>query len=470
MCGIVCTNKKVPIDLIIDSIKHRGTCAPRWILRDGFTFCHTLMPVQGDKPTPQPYGATPYTLLYQGELWKHPGYTSDTAYLYDKLCHGSVIEVIAKLNGMFALVFYDGERIYFCSDIFGEQPLYYHHTGDGGFFSWLTVASELKQLVAVGIPYQQIKSCLPGVLYCYDVAAGTLEETTYHAFDYNKPRTKYYHTDDIRGLIRQSTALKLGAMHLQRPALLLSGGVDSAIMAYELSRLGLTEAFTVSSGPDSVDFTNAETTAARYGLHLTKVVCKSFDIETSIAMAETRNRSMAEEYVCHLALAKCLADHGYRVVFSGAGADELFVGYSYYLRFLNKERHHEVQQRFIQNYHKMDLRIINKVYMAHAVEVRNPFLDRDLTNYCLTLDVRECLIGGGIMKKALRDSYADRISSAGNKKLVAGETMGVKAYYECLYGAKKPRLYYPLFDKAFTDNGHLGHLIQQAKEVKYTIV
>jgi len=252
--------------------------------------------------------------------------------------------------------------------------------------------------------------------------------------------------------------------------LLLSGGVDSAILAYELSRLGLTEAFVVGTDPNSPDFVNARAAAKRCGLNLHQVICKTFDIDTSLAVTETRNRSIAEEYVCHLALARHLADTGYRVAFAGSGADELFCGYSYYLRFLNKERYHEVQQRFIQNYHKMDLRVLNKVYMAHAVEIRNPFLSRRLAEYALGLDVKLCLIGQPqVMKLALRRSYEDLIDSANNPKLIACETMGVKARYEKEYGKSNPRIYYERFKEMFNNPKVLSKLVARASEVEYEV-
>ena len=228
MCGIVCTNKRTPENRVADSIRHRGTYEPRFIHRDGFTFCHTLMPVQGSSPAFQPIDDGSCAMLFQGELWEHPGYKSDTQYLFNVLCN-------------------------------------------------------------------------------------------------------------------------------------------------------------------STDVT--------------------------------------------------------------------------------KTRLNDIQRRFIENYDKMDLRILNKVYMSNAIEVRNPFLTKHLAEFCLGLDVKECLIGDKrIMKKALRDSYSDRIDSAKNTKLIARETMGIKGYYEGLYGKDNPRLYYPRFEHIFTDYDHLSELVGCAKEAKYRIV
>lgn len=472
MCGFLATNKPANKDVMGRAIRHRGTRKPLFDHRADFTFCHALMPVQGVGAVPQPYSEnSDALLLYQGELWHHPGEASDTRYLFTQLDTDGPRAALPRLNGMFSFVWWDGRYLWFGCDPFGEQPIYYYHHGGGGFFNTLSVASEIKGLRAVGHPFATIRSALPGTLYRFSSDTGELTEERYHRFDFNKPRTDEFDHDELRGMVAAACYEKFHANSLQKSALLLSGGVDSAIIAYELSKLGVTRAFTVGTEKDSVDAINARAVAGRYGLHLTEVVCKTFDIDTSLAVTEMRNRSMAEEYVCHLALARCLADSGYRVVFSGAGADELFMGYSYYLRFIGKHQRAELQQRFIENYHKMDLRIMNKVFMAAAVEVRSPFLSTALADYALTLDPNALLVGPkNQMKFALREAYSDIIPSARNPKLIAVETMGVKELYARRHGTTNPRIYYKRFGEIFEDNELLFRLVDQAGKAEYEVV
>jgi len=371
---------------------------------------------------------------------------------------------------MFAFVFSNGTDLWFASDIFGEQPLYFYHGGTRGFFPCLSIASEMKQLLVCGALLNKIKPCAPGKLYHYSFATGALEVETYHAFDYTQARTDVVDYEKIRKLLRRSCKKKYGAVALQQTALLLSGGVDSAIIAYELSKLGITQAFTVSIDLDSIDFRTAEVAAAQCGLHLTKVLCKTLDPDRSIVMSESKNRSVVEEYVCHLALAKCLAEQNYRVVFTGSGADEIFVGYPYYLRFFSRNNMSLLQSKLIESYHSRELRVLNKVYMSYAIECRSPFLDRTLANYALTLDINKCLVDKGRMKAALRDAYCDVIASAQNEKIIAGRSMGVIDYFAERNGGMDARVYHPRYAEIFSSVGEVFGLLEKVRAVEYEIV
>lgn len=471
MCGIICTNSGISPEILARAVAHRGTLPPAWVQSAGFCFLHTLMPVQGGEPIKQPYTGNGRILLFQGELWKHPGFASDTEYLFDCLCKEGAKVVVGKLEGMFAFVFSDGSRLWFASDIFGEQPLYYHHTNTSGFFGGtLSIASEHKQLRACGVLAGDIQPCLPGRVYRYDIGSQRLNETVYHAFDYNQQRTTEVDYKKLRGLVAASCRDKYEAVSLQRPGLLLSGGMDSSIMAYELSKLGLSKAFTVGLDPNNTDFITAEKTAEKHGLELVKILCETLDPDISMVMAESRNKSIVEEYICHLAMAQYLSDYEYRVVLTGSGADELFIGYSYYLRFSVKGQRNKLQEKLMDGYHRLELRTLNKVYMSKAVEIRSPFLDKRLAEYACTLDADVCLVGEkNVMKKALRDAYADRIDCAHNPKVIAGRTMGVIGHFEGIHGGDA-RAYHARYKEVWSDNTKLFALLARAEQIKYTII
>lgn len=478
MCGIIATSTTTTHARLARSVAHRGTFAP--VVQDlgAWRFCHALMPVQGAAPVLQPLTTGSHALLFQGELWEHKGYASDTEYLFDVLRAAppqGMPQTVAGLYGMFAFVFADNAAglLWFASDVFAEQPLYYAHQAGAGFFASLTVGSEHKQLRACGVAVKDIKPCLPGVLYCYNAGTKKLEEVAYHKFDYGRQRTTEVDHAYIRKQVARSCKAKYKAVSLQKCALLLSGGVDSAIMAYELGRLGLDKAFTVSTDPDSVDFKTAEVTAARHGFKLTKVLCKTLDPDLSIAMAESKNKSIVEEYVCHLALAKCLAERDYRVVFTGSGADELFCGYPYYLRFVSRKDPASMagmQEKLVEGYHRLELRTLNKVYMSQAIECRSPFLDATLADYAMGLDVQECLVGkGAVMKKALRDAYEGRIDSAHNPKIIAGRSMGVIDYFAAKHGGDA-RAYHQRYRDIWASNSELFALVRRCRDVEFEII
>lgn len=415
------------------------------------------MPVQGTEPVHQPLVEGPHVLIFAGELWQHEGETSDTRYLFNALCNSDdVAETLCTLNGMFALVFKDERAIYFASDVFGEVPLYFWHSG-----RQLSVASEIKQLVAIGAPLKEVEAAQPGVIY--EFRNDTLFSATYHDWSFTNNALDF-DAEYLRHLVRESVREHYTTIDLQRSALLLSGGLDSTIIAYELSRLGLKEAYTVGITHDCIDFLTAQRTCERLGLRHTTVVASELDTDCAIAVTEVSNRSVVEEFCCHIALSNALRANNVRVVFSGSGADEMFVGYQHLLRFYTKENRNFLQQHFIGKHHTLDLRAANKTYMLNAIEVRNPFLSSKLMDYAATLDVDKLLVGPKRqMKFALRQAYGPVIGDlAYNPKLIAFETMGVKQYFRSSNG-DSPFIYRKRFKDIFSQPLLLRRLVDRAK-------
>jgi len=441
-------------------IKHRGTCPPVIHQESNFIFAHSLLPVQGLSPVRQPIVSGSRTLIFAGELWRHDGEASDTYYLFNALCESADIgKTLRTLRGMFAIVFKDQDMIHFASDVFGEVPIYFWHANES-----LCIASEIKQLVTIGVPLKQIKPALPGVLYTF--RNGQLSIVPYHSWSFANNALEF-DAKKLRGLVRKSVQEHYAAVDLQQSAVLLSGGLDSTIIAYELAQLGLKEAYTVGIDSECLDFETAARTAKTLGLRHHKVLVSDLDIDCAIAVTEISNRSVVEACCCHLALSNRLNANDIRVVFSGSGADEVFVGYQHLLRFTAKQNRNRMQRYFVERYHAFDLRAVNKVYMLNAIEVRNPFLSVDLMNYAATLDVDKLLVGPKRqMKLALRQAYEPLIGSvANNPKLIAFETMGIKNYFRSRAG-DSPFVYRQRFKEIFSDPAQLIRLVNRAKRIR----
>lgn len=417
------------------------------------------MPVQGDSPVRQPVIDGDSVLIFSGELWEHDD-VSDTNYLFKTLNEArDLIATISNLRGMFAFVYKNKDTIHFASDVFGEEPLY---------FVWydrnLSVASEIKHLVAIGLSPQQIQPARPGILYT--MRGGELTSDTYHAWAFTNDRLEFEPVH-LRKLVRKSVEEHYASNNLQRCAVLLSGGLDSTIIAYELAQLGVKDAFTIGLDPDCVDLVTARRTASQLDLRHHEVLLSEKNTDCAIAITELSNRSIVEAACCHIALSNVLNEHDIRVVFSGSGADEVFVGYQHLLRFCRKSERGRLQRYFVERYHAFDLRALNKIYMLNAVEVRNPFLSVDLMNYAATLDVDELLVGRKRqMKLALRQAYAPLIGEiANNPKLIAFETMGIKDYFRGGSGSS-PFVYRKRFKEIFSNCNELIQLVDCAKTIR----
>ena len=362
MCGLFFSNTTPQaLDSYIKNvdkfIRHRGILEPTYKLIDGMLFEHSLLPVQGSIPIIQPIVSENNVLVFSGELWKHDGYESDTLFLFDSLANSSdVTSIISQLHGMFGFVFYDRKRskIYFATDIFGEIPLYYFQD-----FDQLIVVSEIKQIASLGLPIKKIKPSIPGCLYSYDIFNKVLSVTQYHHWNFTNSE-KLLDKEFLTYLIKESVLEKYNSIDLQQSALLLSGGLDSTILAYELSKLGLKQTFTIAMSEQSVDYIAAQRVCNIFGLNFNPIIAKNLNLDCSIAITELFNRSIIEEMCCHMILSNYLRDLGIRIVFTGCGADELFIGYQHLLRYRNKDTRQQLQREFVSNYYRMDLRALIK--------------------------------------------------------------------------------------------------------------
>lgn len=439
--------------------KHRGLYPPDFYQEANFLFAHSLMPVQGIEPIRQPIVDGQCVLIFSGELWQHEGEISDTRFLFDALRESDdIAEALSKLKGMFAIVFKKEDAVYFASDVFGEVPLYFWQTGQK-----LSVATEIKQLVGIGVPLKEIKPALPGMLYTF--SNEILLSVPYHQWSFTNDAVDF-DPKYLRELVRKSVQEHYVTIDLQQSAVLLSGGLDSTIIAYELAQLGLKEAYTVGIHPDCIDFETAGLTSKRLGLAHNKIIATELNPECAIAVTEVSNRSVVEESCCLIALSNALSANNVRVVFSGSGADEIFVGYQHLLRFVTKNNRNSMQRHFVEKHHTLDLRASNKTYMLNAVEVRNPFLSVELMNYAATFDVDKLLIGPKRqMKLALRQAYEPVIGElAYNPKLIAFETMGIKRYFRERNG-DSPLIYKRRFKEIFAQPELLSQLVAHAKTI-----
>jgi asparagine synthase (glutamine-hydrolysing) len=92
-----------------------------------------------------------------------------------------------------------------------------------------------------------------------------------------------------------------------------------------------------------------------------------------------------------------------RVVLTGEGADELFAGYDYMHEISEPETLHAELERTVRSLHNLNLQRCDRVTMAHAVEARVPFLDREVIDWALRVPAAEKF--GRPEKKLLREAF-----------------------------------------------------------------
>lgn len=273
----------------------------------------------------------------------------------------------ANLRGQFALALHDAKAklLVLARDRVGICPLYYCQAGD-----WLLFASEIKALLAAGMierqvdlagldqvftffcmpgartAFEGIRSVMPGKYIQVNLAGGTnapsgaqMREKEYWDFEFpdaSDAAETYDESEAIDGLSAVFSRAVEERFAAEVPvACLLSGGVDSALIAQAQSGNGNPprHVFTAQIiGKRFDESTRASEMAARLNApqHIVRFSPESVAsfLPSIIHAADAPVADLTAG--CHLALCREISRHGFKVVISGEGADEAFGGYSWF--------------------------------------------------------------------------------------------------------------------------------------------
>jgi asparagine synthase (glutamine-hydrolysing) len=193
----------------------------------------------------------------------------------------------------------------------------------------------------------------------------------------------------------------------------LSGGLDSSLVAAIAARVlaergEQLQTFAVGT-PGSPDLEAARRVAEHVGsLHRETTYCAEDALEALpdvVRSIESFDPGLVRSAVPNYFLARETAKH-VKVVLTGEGADELFAGYDYLCDFPEPEALHRELVRTVESLHNLNLQRCDRVTMAHGLEARVPFLDREVITWALRLPPEAKLTGPGVPeKKLLREAF-----------------------------------------------------------------
>jgi len=373
-------------------------------------------------------------VVFNGEIWNFKQLRVELEELGRKFSTNGDTEVVAialdewgeealpKMNGMFALAWWNGSTLKMARDRFGEIPL--HVSFSNGK---LLAASELKAFP---------ESC--GTIT--DVGPGELLVTKPGC----RPMFNRWYAPPILpsefDIDRASEVLreKLEASVSERSmsdvprCTLLSGGIDSAIVAALLKRdCPELVAYTAVMDRRSPDLRAAREVAEFLSIPLVEVEVSppsADDLASVIRTIEMPSKAQVEIGWPCVALAKRIAADGFKVTFSGEGSDELWGSYGFAFHALKTQDWHEYRRDLFLSQAAKNFPRCNKVFMSHGIECRLPFLNPGLVELALSLK-REAVGTHSKPKLVLQNAVENLIPAKIRKrpKVAFQDALGSKA-------------------------------------------
>lgn len=285
-------------------------------------------------------------------------------------------EFVNHLRGMFAIALLDANTLYLFRDRLGKKPLFFMQNTSFIFASEikaLTPFLKHKELnndalmsylsfLAPTPPhtfFKGISKLAAGEYLSLDIKSGNFKTEPY--FDIldaspNIIKSKDEAIDSLKRVLEESIKIRLNADVPM--ASLLSGGIDSATLnAYALRENINLQTYTVGyDGYSKYDERkNAKETANYLGLKNKEILISQNDfINTSEEVLDALDEPLNDPASIPLyILFKEIAQDGYKVVLSGEGSDELFLGYRQYFEYLDIQKASGLKHKnWLKNYFK----------------------------------------------------------------------------------------------------------------------
>ena len=432
MCGIFAilnnneTFTKEFIDQQFNKSKHRGPDNSSINLsNDNYVGFHRLSINGLDSESNQPFIIDNIILICNGEIYNYKELYENIKYRATTNSDCEVIIYLYKLfgieytlnllDGVFAFILFDYniDKIYVCRDPYGVRPLYYLYNSD--YFlsiensnikhnNIIGFASELKQLTEFcnsvnnnenennillvkqleGGQYIELENTGSKWSFCNKIRYNSFKLINIGETNYDKI------LDTIHDLFCDSVKKRVETS--DRPiACLLSGGLDSSIVASLVSRYYSNQLETYSIGLEgSEDLKYARIVAEYLNTKHTEIIVSEDDffnqIPEVIMMIESYDTTTVRASVGNYLVSKFINENSEaKVIFNGDGSDELMGGYLYFSKADNHLEFDRECKRLLNNIYYFDVLRSDRCISTNGLEPRTPFLDRKFVDYYLSI-------------------------------------------------------------------------------------
>jgi asparagine synthase (glutamine-hydrolysing) len=353
----------------LSSMQHRGPDFCGIIRDEQLFFAHNLLSIMDNSARArQPLQHKEIIVSFNGEIYNFQELKGELGIEYKSTPESELlaaaylkwgIDFVHHLRGMFAIALLDGETLYLLRDRLGKKPLYFH---EGKSFVF---ASEIKAIIPFLKHNRLNNDALLGYLSflaptppnTFFQGINKLAAGEYLTYKAGKVQVRRYY-DILQtqpNLVEdEPTALKLLEENLMDAismrlkastpiASLLSGGIDSAFIAAISKRFGVnlhTYTLGYNEYKNYDERKNAAETASFLGLTNRAVeIDQNRFIQASERVFDTLDEPLNDPAAIPLYLLfEEIAKDGYKVVMSGEGSDELFLGYRQYFEYLDIQK------------------------------------------------------------------------------------------------------------------------------------
>jgi len=426
MCGIVGIIHKngQPVEYPVlsrmaETLNHRGPDEEGHLIEGPIGFYHKRLSIIDLETGRQPMTAGDLTIVFNGEIYnyielreelKKAGHKFQTSSDTEVILKGYQefgLDVIEKLNGMFAFLLYDRKknRLVAARDHFGIKPLYYTFVGDCMLF-----ASEIKALLQHPVVsaepnydsiqqyftfqyvldndtlFNKIHKLPPGHYQVIDLLSMKAEMVKYWEADFtvDNHHTEEYFTDALRRLLEDAINIQLrsdvpvGAY--------LSGGMDSSIVTIFASAKypGKIKTFTgvFREGRQFDESQYAKAVAEHCGAENFMVYPTESDfVDLLPQLIYHMDEPAAGPGLFPQFMVSRLASREVKVVLGGQGGDEIFGGYArFVVAYLEQALKGAIFETHEEGEHIVSLNSIlpNLPYLKKYVPMLKKFWQKDV--------------------------------------------------------------------------------------------
>ncbi|ADO67108.1 putative asparagine synthetase B [Cafeteria roenbergensis virus] len=297
-----------------------------------------------------------------------------------------------KLDGVFAgCVYYQNKytklsHIITFRDIYGVRPMYY---GEDDYS--IGISSELKGLVGL---VGNIKQFPPGHFMRYTLNDQEILSKEISRFYQYKFPIINASLEEVLGNIRTKFEQAVcKRMMSDRPlCCLLSGGLDSSLVASVLAKFSTKKIHTFCVGMEGgEDFKYAKMVADHIKSIHHEIVLQEKDflnvLPEVVRIIETFDGTTCRASTGQYLVSKYIKENtDFKVVYVGEGSDELTGGYMYFHNAPNEIEFDKECKRLMRDLHFYDNKRSDRAVSHFGLETRVPFLDKEFTEYYLSID------------------------------------------------------------------------------------